>query len=189
MTQRTKARRIEQGMRKVACVFALACTAGLALACVGGERNVRSEAENARKPETARPPPTTLVLPDTVSPVDYQVFEKSLESEQPRKALIRLLVLSPAGRPALGKTLRVALDSLGRADSTLVAARAILYTGRTSGPSEMTLKPVAWGEWIPPEGWDRATAESRSRLHRTFVYHGDPGWSSLDSASRREAVE
>lgn len=80
----------------------------------------------------------------------------------------------------------MALDSLARADSALVAARAIMYTGRLTSPREMTLFPSAWGLWIPPEGWDSATVESRSRLHRTFVYHGDPGWGETQSADRSE---
>lgn len=149
-------------------------------ACVGSEtgadsRAARDSVVNQRTRSAPR---------DTVSPAAYRVFQTNVDSESPRKVTVRLLVLGQASRAALNETLRAALDSLARSDSALVAARAILYTGRMTAPREMDLLPTAWGLWVPPEGWDSASVQSRERIHRTFVYSSNPRWGSTPADSR-----
>ncbi len=149
-------------------------------ACVGSEAGADSRASRDSVVEQR----TSNVPPDTVSPAAYRVFETEVDSESPRKVTVRLLVLGQAPRAALYKTLRAALDSLARSDSAIVAARAILYTPRMTAPREMDLIPAAWGLWVPPEGWDSATVESRDRIHRTFVYGSNPRWGARPTNSR-----
>lgn len=147
----------------------------LAFGCVGSEPGEQEDVV-AREPQTKAPPSATIASADSVRPHDYIVFDPTVDSEDPRKVTIRLLVMAEATRSSAGKTLRVALDSLARNDSSLAAARAVLYVGRSIGARELELYPVAWGEWVPPEGWASATVGARNRLHRTFVYSGYPEW-------------
>jgi len=147
--------------------------------CVGSEpadRTLQIESDAEDSPDA---PAVVEIGVDTVSPVAYQVFERTALGTSGDRAMFRVLVLVPATPEALGKTLRVALDSLGRADSKLVAARAVLYTARPTGALEARLIPRAWGEWVPPEGWGAASVASRKRYYRTYIYLGDPGWSQI----------
>ncbi len=117
---------------------------------------------------------------EDVAALEYQIFEQTVLSASPRKTLHRLLVMFPDSRARLSKTARVALDSIAAADTTVVAARVILYAFRQSGPNEGDVIPVVWGEWVPAEGWAEADRDSRRRWHRTYVYFGVPPWSDDD---------
>jgi hypothetical protein len=174
------------GVKKRSALLAgsavLAVLSGLTAACVGGEW---TEEESGSPGDPYRA--ASRAGPDTVSPVPYQVFDHTVESEDPRKMMFRLVTMTEAGPDALSKTLRLALDSLGRADTTLVAARAVIYTFRPTTPRRGELVPGYWGEWTPPEGWEEASGDSRGRVYRTFVYNGDPGWGgNRESASERQ---
>ncbi len=152
---------------------------GALAGCVGSEpadRTLQIESDAEDSPDA---PAVVEVGVDTVSPVAYQVFERTALGTGGDRAMFRVLVLVPAAPEALAKTLRIALDSLGRADSKLVAARAVLYTARPTGALEARLVPRAWGEWVPPEGWEAANGSARKRYYRTNIYLGDPGWSQM----------
>jgi hypothetical protein len=120
---------------------------------------------------------------DTVSPVTYHVFDRTPIGTSGDRAVFRVLVLVPAAPEVLGKTLRLALDSLGRSEPGLVAARAILYTVRPGGSMKAQLTPRVWGEWVPPEGWEAAAASARRKPYRTYIYLGDPGWNKTTAAA------
>ena len=151
--------------------------AGFALACVGSEPDaIDGGAGSAEEPPQTRIPPGVSVSMDTVSPTSYQLLREAVNSEDPLKVTLQVLVPSAATPVVVSKTLRVALDSLRRAESSLAAARIVAYVGRMTSSLEMKLYYAAWGEWVPPEGWDSTTNESLTRLHRTFTYSGRPEW-------------
>ncbi len=150
--------------------------AGLALACVGSEKN---EGQDTRVIARDSVPPA-VTYRDTVSPADYRIFQSVEATGHPKKMVYRLFVLQPASPDALSKTLRVALDSIAQADSSLAAARAVLYTFRRTGPSEGRLLPRVWGEWVPTEGWDRAPPRSAQGVYRSYIYRTNPGWSATE---------
>jgi hypothetical protein len=152
----------------------------LTLGCVGSETGGRSSGADLENEEEHRVSPgdraTAFAYADTVSPLDYQIFNSVNQSGSPKKVLYRLLVMQPGSDEALGKTLRVALDSIAEADSSLAAARAILYVFQRTGRAEGKLVPRVWGEWVPLEGWDSMVARSRKQPYRLYIYHGNPGW-------------
>jgi len=157
------------------------------LACVGESDRGLARAPAGREGEAVqqpRQPAGSSLEWDTIPALEYQLFDASIDSEVPRKATYRFLLLRSGTAAAVSKTMREVLDSLGRSDSALVAARAVLYEYRPTGPSGGKVLPRAWGEWVPPEGWDAATSASRQMFHRSYIYHFDPGWSqSSPSAS------
>jgi len=166
--------------------LAVALLAGL-WACVGSEtggstanRGNDRDADRAQRDEPAR---VGVVYEDTVSPIDYQLFEAKLGDEEPWKATYRMMALESGTRESMSRTVRLALDSLQRTDTTLVAVRAVLYIFRPTARMEGKLIPVMWGEWVPPGGWDAAVAGERGRIHRSYVYAMNPGW------DRRAIVE
>jgi len=165
--------------RQRALWVASALLAASILACVGSESERGSAGAAARREGEAvqRRQPTSTLEWDTVPALEYELFQASIDSEVPRKATYRFLLLQSGTTTALSKTMREVLDSLGRADTALVAARAVLYEYRPTGPRGGKVLPRAWGEWVPPEGWDGASADSRRRFHRSYIYHFDPGWS------------
>lgn len=150
------------------------------LACVGeSDRDsprVPAGREGVAAQQPRQPAVSSLEL-DTIPALEYQLFQASIDSEDPKKATYRFLLLRSGTAAALTKTMRAVLDSLGRADPALVAARAVLYEYRPTGPTGGYVLPRAWGEWVPPEGWDGATAASRQTFHRSYIYRFDPGWS------------
>jgi hypothetical protein len=168
--------------RSTAAVLGL-LAAGFALGCVGSEKGEGQDTQ-VILPDSV---PPVLVYRDTVSPADYKIFNSVEASRRPKKVLYRLLVMQRATSEVLSKTLRVALDSIARTDSSLAAARAILYTFRRTGPTGGKLVPRVWGEWVPREGWDRAPPRSRKRVYRSYIYLGRPGWSVAEPGTVAEA--
>ena len=156
-------------------------------ACVGSETGGRTpDGGNQQDADRTRPREDAgvrVVYEDTVAPIDYQLFESEPDQEEPKKVTYRLMALESGSVESMTKTVRLALDSLQRADTSLVAVRAVLYVFRPTARMEGKLIPVVWGEWIPPDGWDAAVASERSRIHRSYVYAVNPGW------DRRAAVE
>ncbi len=140
-----------------------------------------AKSEGMARADTERGAVTSAEYSEDVEPLEYQIFEQVVSSQSPRKTLHRLLVLFPDTRARLVKTARVALDSIAAADTAAVAARAILYGFRQTGPREGDVIPIVWAEWVPPEGWAQADSSSRRRLHRTYVYFGVPAWSEDDA--------
>ncbi len=192
MRKRTsRTRRLAAGPK--AGVAALALVWALTPACVGSEGGdaasgarrpepgvSAAELRNAVVPDDVRRGGTGVGHSEEVAAHEYQIFEQIVVSASPRKTLHRLLVMFSDSRERLNETARVALDSIAAADSTVVAARVIVYLFRQSGPNEGDVIPVVWGEWVPAEGWAGADRDSRRRWHRTYVYSGVPPWSEGD---------
>jgi len=149
------------------------------VACVGSDDSPRAEQRATPPPSVVSNQPTRW---DSVQPLPYQMFERVYVEKDSSRLLTRLLVLGQPEREALSKTVMAALDSLGRADSSLVAARAILYTALMTEPGRATLVPRLWAEWVPPGGWGSTEARGPRTVHRTFVYDVDPGWGSQPAA-------
>lgn len=178
--------RVKTGATSLQVTLSAILAGGMVLSCVGSEPASRSNtdaATNERAPAVIRAVPTT----DTASAVHYYLFESNLESESPRKLILRMMILAQASAPAIGKTLRAVVDSVRQADSSLVAVRAVLYTGRPVSRNQLTLQASAWVEWVPPEGWDNTTLASSQRIHRTFVYSGYAEWDVHDDTAEGEA--
>jgi hypothetical protein len=179
-------RNLETIGRSCRRALAVALLAGL-WACVGSETGERTsnrgndqDADRSRPLERAR---AGAVYVDTVASIDYQLFEAEPDDEEGKRVTYRLMALESGTQESMTKTVRLALDSLQRADTSLVAVRAVLYVFRPTARMEGKLIPVVWGEWIPPGGWDAAVASERNRIHRSYVYAVNPGW------NRQAAVE
>jgi hypothetical protein len=114
------------------------------------------------------------VYVDTISPVPYETFEQVVESENPKKVAYRMMMLREGSSEALSRTVRLALDSLSSADSSLVAARVTFYEIVPIDNMRGNLVARAWGEGIPREGWDAARRSTSP--HRSYIYHRNPGW-------------
>ncbi|HSG81209.1 MAG TPA: hypothetical protein VLC48_03090 [Gemmatimonadota bacterium] len=159
-------------------------TAGLAIligwmaaGCVGEQS--RPQERRARQPGDVPAPASSKYrgpVADTAQPVDYRLFDTRIESESPRKVEYWIMTAEVTDQASLSKTLRVALDSIAGSDSTLVAARGILYTVKPIDNRRGELTPRVWGEWVPPTGWDGATAESRAAPHRIYTFNQRPDW-------------
>ena len=156
--------------RSIHALIAILMAAG-AQACVGSEDGgtVRKDDRDVRDPSA------TSFGRDTAKAVSYYPVELVVDSEEPRKVTLHLIVTSEPTRAQKGATLRAALDSLSKADSALAAARAILYTGRRT-PEAVDFIAAAWAEWVPPQGFQAAPVRSESRIYRIYVFHADPGW-------------
>lgn len=158
-------------------------------ACVGSEtggtasagRSSDQSASRQQAPAEARAKSVDL---DTVATLGYQVFEIVPDEDEPKRATYRLMSLRPGSPESMMKTVRLALDSLQRADTTLAAVRAVLYAFQPTAPMEGKLVPVVWGEWVPPEGWDDAGPSGRRRIHRSYVYAVNPQWDRTSAADR-----
>lgn len=111
----------------------------------------------------------------SAQPVRYRIFNRDDLADPPR-ATIHLLVDSGANRDELRVTLAKALEEEAARDSAVVALRAVGYVGMPSkeSPRQADLVPVAWAEWLPPDGWYEAHPEDRVALHRVYFYHGNP---------------
>lgn len=181
-------------------ITALAAVCAFAGACVGSEGGGGTWVAQRADADVSAEEPRAPVVSDGVTPsgpgvayredvaaLDYKIFEQAVLSASPRKTLHRLLVMFPESGERLSKTARVALDSIAAADTTVVAARVIVYAFRPSGPNEGEVIPVVWGEWVPAEGWAKAGPDSRRRWHRTYVYLGAPPWSEDDVGGVPEA--
>jgi hypothetical protein len=174
-----KRRNRESIGRSFTFTLAVALLASL-WACVGSETGQQTSSRGSN-PDAARSRPVErarggAVYLDTVAPINYQLFESKADDEEPKKVTYRLMALGPGTLESMTKTIRLALDSLQRADTSLVAVRAVLYVVRPSGRMEGKLIPVVWGEWVPPDGWDAAAVSERRRIHRSYVYSVNPGW-------------
>jgi hypothetical protein len=161
-------------------IVTLTASFGLASACVSSENADRDDDGSGQEmsAEGDVGEGGGSVYADTISPVEYDIFEQVVESENPKKVTYRLLTIEVASWEAWGRTLRLALDSLVNADPSLVAARATLYEFVPLEDDRGKLVPKAWGEWIPTDGWDAARPGGRDDVHRQYIYHEHPGWVS-----------
>jgi hypothetical protein len=174
---------VDHGTRQT---FFLAVALAAISACVGSETGERATSAAAGRESSAAAARgnerrASGVYADTVTPAEYQLFQVDTDSEEPKKVIYRMMVLERARAAALSKTVRVALDSLSRSDTSLVAARAILYVFVPKDRSGGKLVPVVWGEWVPPEGWNEGRTRASQRIHRSYIYSVDPGWNAAST--------
>jgi len=165
-------------VRRWSTFVTLTVSLAVAASCVSGDSSDRSDDDSAPEGSAEAGESSSYVYVDTISPVEYEVFEQVVESESPRKVIYRLLTVQQGSWEAWNRTLRMALDSLVNADPSLVAARATLYQVVPLEDMRGKLVPRAWGEWIPNEGWDGARPGARGDVHRSYIYHQHPGWVS-----------
>jgi len=161
-------------------IVALAASVAVASSCVSSETARRSDDNPAQEmaDDAGEGESGGSVYVDTISPLPYEVFEQVVNSEDPKKLTVRMMMLREGSWEALSRTLRLALDSLTSADSSLVAARVTFYEIMPVDNTRGNLVARAWGEWIPREGWDKARSGS-DVLHRSYIYHTNPGWTSI----------
>lgn len=112
-----------------------------------------------------------------VEPIDYRIFNEEPATFAPGRRTLHILVPAGASDEQMRQMMVKLLTERGEQDTTLLALRAIAYKPVARSAHEADLVPVFWGEWLPPEGWVGATAESRSRIHRVYTYSGVvPEW-------------
>lgn len=159
-------------MRHGAAVLALAAVLG---ACEPVDKVERPQSEQSEAPP-GQAPTAMGTVPET-EPIAYQVFDEEPATFAPGRRLLHILVPADASAEQIRQMMVKLLMERGEQDTTLLALRAIAYKPVSRGAHEADLVPVVWGEWLPPEGWVGATAESRKRLHRVYTYSGvEPEW-------------
>lgn len=130
--------------------------------------------ENAA-PASAPPAARSSFGADDAETVPLVLFDEVPDPVLERRLTLHLLARERGGRAQFSRTLRELLPERAARDSTLVAIRAIVYHAAVpSGASEGNLVPVAWGEWIPLEGWHGEVRTGRGTGHRVYFYHGAP---------------
>ncbi len=158
---------------------------GAAVGCIGEQSRPGSEEATEEEIELPFDPDDVFsgVFVDSAATLSYHTFETIVESEHPRKMMYRIMALELGDTESLTKTLRTALDSVARADSGVVAARATLYTFRPTGPRKGILTARVWAEWLPPSGWDDAgtAADASAAPYRIYTYDRQPSWHRLPS--------
>lgn len=133
------------------------------------------EAGEAAATASARPAAPPSFGADEADPVSLILFDEVPDPVLERRLTLHLLAREPGGRAEFSRTLRELLPERAARDSTLVAIRAIVYQAAVpSGDNEGNLVPVAWGEWIPLEGWRGEVGTGRGSRHRVYFYHGAP---------------
>lgn len=165
---------------ETSAVILTVSVAVLVNACVGSEGSGSSTQESSgyASDRTLVPESATADW-DSVATLSYRMFDRAPWPGDSSRVLTRFVVMRTAEEAesdALAKTLMTALDSIAGADTSLVAIRGILYTARPTAPGRANLVPRVWGEWVPPGGWEMETTQGRRQIHRTLVYHLDPGW-------------
>ena len=124
---------------------------------------------------SARPAARSSFGSDDVKPISLLLFDQVADPVLERRLTLHLLAQEPAGRAEFSRTLRELLPERAARDSTLVAIRAVVYQADAGqGANEGILIPVAWGEWIPLEGWYGEVGHGRGTGHRVYFYHGAP---------------
>lgn len=126
-------------------------------------------------PASAGPAGRSSFSDDNAEPVPLLLFDEVPDPVLERRLTLHLLAQEPGGRAEFSRSLRELLPDRAARDSTLVAIRAIVYQPAVQqGENEGNLVPVAWGEWIPLEGWHGEAGAGRGTGHRVYFYHGAP---------------
>ena len=126
-------------------------------------------------PAPASPAARSSFGADDAEAIPLVLFDEVPDPVLERRLTLHLLAQEPGGRAEFSRTLRELLPERAARDSALVAIRAIVYHAAVpSGANEGDLVPVAWGEWIPLEGWFGAVGTGRGTGHRVYFYHGTP---------------
>lgn len=133
------------------------------------------DAREDAAPASARPAARSSFADDNADPVGLLLFDEVPDPVLERRLTLHLLAQEPGGRAEFSRSLRDLLPERAARDSTLVAIRAIVYQPDVQqGEGEGNLVAVAWGEWIPLEGWHGEVGEGRGTGHRVYFYHGAP---------------
>lgn len=114
-------------------------------------------------------------VPD-VEEIPFQVFRTDEADFASGRETLHALVPFDASSEQIRQTLVRELQERSRADTSLVALRAVAYKPRRveGKRDEATLVPVGWGEWLPPGGWVADDPGARERTHRIYTYFGTP---------------
>lgn len=162
--------RREGRQRPRALLWAVACL------CAGACSPDRPpDARENAAPASAPPAARSSFGADNAEAIPLVLFDEVPDPALERRLTLHLLARDPGGRAQFSRTLRELLPERAARDSTLVAIRAIVYHAAVpSGASEGNLVPVAWGEWIPLEGWYGEVRTGRGTGHRVYFYHGAP---------------
>jgi hypothetical protein len=156
--KRGEARRFWWRLAGSALVLLAACGEGSAPPQSAGNVAVAGEAED-------------------VEPAPAEIFLRQPASADGHHQVLHLLVPAQSSRESIRQMLFERLTQEGRNNSEIAALRAVVYLPRQSGPDEAELEPVAWAEWVPPDGWAGATLASRSQYYRVYSYFdAPPGW-------------
>ena len=133
------------------------------------------DAREDAAPASAVPEARASFGADDAEAIPLVLFDAVPDPVLERRLVLHLLAQEPGGRAEFSRTLRDLLPERAARDSTLVAIRAIVYhAAAPSGANEGDLMPVAWGEWIPLEGWFGEVGTGRGTGHRVYFYHGTP---------------
>lgn len=147
----------------------------LAIGVLGAAALACGESERAAPAVAEEPPVASGVswadAPE-VDPVQADVFMR--EPVGPGRLMMHALVPAGSTREQVRQTMFDLLSRTGAEDTTLVAVRLVVYVAPAGQGREAELTPSAWGEWLPPEGWDGATEASRRAFHRIYTYIGAP---------------
>ncbi len=130
---------------------------------------------DAREDPAFAPPARSFFGDDEAEPTSLLLFDEVPDPALERRLTLHFLAREPAGRAEFSRALRTLLPERAERDSTLVAVRAIVYRAAVRREdNEGDLIPVAWGEWIPLQGWRGDVGEGRGSGHRVYFYHGAP---------------
>lgn len=133
------------------------------------------DAREDAAPASAAPEARASFGADDAESIPLVLFDEVPDPALERRLVLHLLAQEPGGRAEFSRTLRDLLPERAARDSTLVAIRAIVYhAAAPSRANEGDLMPVAWGEWIPLEGWFGEVGTGRGTGHRVYFYHGTP---------------
>lgn len=150
-------------------LIAIACEVGDA---PDGARDA-ADVRGAGSPDTE--PAVRAERRPPVEPVSVEVFLREPAPDVgPGRMMVHLLVRGDASQEQVRSALVQTLEAEAERDTTLVAIRGVAYKTRPTTPEEAQLVPVAWAEWLPPDGWYDATPESRDDFHRVYTYTGGP---------------
>ena len=126
-------------------------------------------------PETVGAAARSSFGADAAQAAPLVLFDEVADPVLERRLTLHLLARESGGRAEFSRALRDLLPRRATRDSTLVAIRAIIYNAPAPPSSnEGRLVPVAWGEWIPLEGWHGEVGAGRGTGHRVYSYHGAP---------------
>jgi predicted small lipoprotein YifL len=111
------------------------------------------------------------------TPAELQVFQREAVPDGDGRLMVHALIPDGATQEEVRVGMHQLLRAEAEADPTLVAVRLIAYGARARSEAEAELVPVAWGELVPPGGWDEARPGAAVPFQRIFTYFGaGPDW-------------
>jgi hypothetical protein len=149
----------------------------LALALAGcGERGPGAE-EPVEEMDGGDPQAWIADEVEEVTPAELQVFQREGSPATEGRLLVHALVPDQATQEEVRVGIHQMLRAEAAADPAILAVRLIAYGARPRGQTEAELVPIAWGELVPPGGWDAARPGATVAFQRIYTYFGaGPDW-------------